>query len=184
MYLPLAHCAIRSWRPSDAVRLAVIANDRSIWMMLRDRFPHPYSQADAEAFIAVAATEVPECNFAITVEDIVVGSIGCIRGDDIARVSAELGYWLGADARGRGLATVALRGFVGWLWANSDLQHLRASVFLNNPESARVLEKGGFTLAHIARKAAIKDGRIMDEWYYVRVRGDDPSDAREGAGET
>ena len=50
------------------------------------------------------------------------------------------------------------------------LQGLFASVFTNNRESARVLEKCGFTLSYVAQKSAIKDGQIMDEWRYHLVR--------------
>ncbi|MBK6844142.1 MAG: GNAT family N-acetyltransferase [Gemmatimonadetes bacterium] len=172
MELPLDRCSIRSWRPADAERLASIANDRSIWRMVRDRFPHPYARADADAFIARATGEHPEQNFAIAVDDQVVGGIACIPDVDINRVRAEVGYWLGAEWRGRGLATEAVRGFVDWIWATTELQHLTAAVFTYNPESARVLEKAGFTLAYLARKAAIKEGQVCDEWTYCLVRED------------
>jgi [ribosomal protein S5]-alanine N-acetyltransferase len=177
MEISLERCHIRSWRADDAARLAAIANDRSIWIMVRDRFPHPYTLADAEAFIARVGSEVPECNFAITVNDVPVGCVGFVPGEDIARVSAEVGYWLGADARGRGLASEAVRGFVQWLWATTEFHHLFAKVFTSNPASARVLEKAGFTRAHVARKAAIKDGELRDEWHLVLVRGDEEAGA-------
>ena len=179
MELPLDRCSIRSWRPADAERLASIANDRSIWRMVRDRFPHPYARADADAFIARATGEHPEQNFAIAVDDQVVGGIACIPDVDINRVRAEVGYWLGAEWRGRGLATEAIRGFVDWIWATTELQHLTAAVFTYNPESARVLEKAGFGLAYLARKAAIKDGAICDEWTYCLVREDGKTGRRD-----
>jgi RimJ/RimL family protein N-acetyltransferase len=169
---PLARCTLRSWRPPDAPRLAVIADDRAVWRMLRDRFPSPYTLADAEAFIARSTAEDPVRSLAIAVEDAVVGSIGVTPGEDINRIAGEVGYWLAAEARGRGLATEALQGFVAWLWETTELQHLFASVFTSNRESARVLEKCGFTLAHLARKAAVKDGKITDEWRYTLVRPD------------
>lgn len=182
MQLILDRCSIRSWRPGDAERLAAIANDRSIWLMVRDRFPHPYTLADAVSYIELVALESPERNFAIAVDDVVVGGIACIPGEDINRVKGEVGYWLGADARGRGLATEALRGFVDWIWANTTLQHLTASVFTYNPESARVLEKAGFSLAYLAKKAAIKDGKVCDEWTYCLVREDGMTGRREDEG--
>ncbi|MEP7382577.1 MAG: GNAT family N-acetyltransferase [Gemmatimonadota bacterium] len=172
MHRPLSRCTLRSWRQSDAERLAMIADDRAIWRMLRDRFPSPYTLADAESFIASATAERPSRNVAITVDDLVVGAIGVTPGEDIYRVTGEVGYWLDANARGRGLATEALRGFVAWLWETTDLQHLCASVFTSNRDSARVLEKSGFTLAYIARKAAVKDGTIVDEWRYQNIRAE------------
>ncbi|HEX4934345.1 MAG TPA: GNAT family N-acetyltransferase [Gemmatimonadaceae bacterium] len=179
VHLSLARCAIRSWRPDDAPRLARIANDRSIWVMVRDRFPHPYSLADADAHIARSLEQDPPRNLAITVDDVVIGAIGCIPGEDINRVRAEVGYWLGADARGKGYATEALRGFVQWLWDTTEFQHLTAAVFTDNPASARVLEKAGFVFAFLARKCAIKDGVLRDEWNYSLTREDDTTGTAE-----
>ncbi len=73
MHRTLARCTLRSWRPSDAERLAAIADDRTVWRMLRDRFPSPYTLADAEAFIARVSAERPERNVAIAVDDEVDG---------------------------------------------------------------------------------------------------------------
>lgn len=167
MHLPLPQCTIRSWRPADAARLATVANDRDIWIMVRDRFPHPYTLADADAFIARVLAEEPERNFTVAVDDAAVGGVVYMPGEDIHRVSAEVGYWLGADARGRGIATEAVRAFVGWIWENTEIQHLEAGVFTYNPASARVLEKVGFTLAYTARNSMIKDGTLRDEWVYT-----------------
>lgn len=172
MHRPLTRCTLRSWRPSDAERLAAIADDRDVWRMLRDRFPSPYSLAHAEAFIARVTAEQPVRNVAISVDDVAMGAVGVTPGEDINRISGEVGYWLAAEARGKGLATEALRGFVDWLWETTELHHLFASVFTNNRESARVLEKCGFTLSYVAQKSAIKDGQIMDEWRYHLVRPD------------
>lgn len=173
MHLALARCAIRSWRPDDAERLAAIANDRSIWIMVRDRFPHPYARADADAHIARVTAERPQWSFAITEADVPVGGILLIPGDDTSRVTAEVGYWLGAGARGRGIGTEALRGLVAWTWAHTGFTLLRAVVFTDNPASGRILEKAGFARVHTARRAALKDGVLRDEWLYECVRPDD-----------
>lgn len=172
MHRSLTRCTLRSWRPSDAERLAAIADDRDVWRMLRDRFPSPYTLADADAFIARVAAEEPIRNVAIAVDDVVMGAIGVTPGEDINRISGEIGYWLAAEARGKGIATDAVLGFIDWLWETTGLQHLHASVFTTNRESARVLEKSGFTLSYLAEKAAIKDGQIVDEWRYHLVRPD------------
>jgi len=179
MHLALSRCAIRSWRRDDSKRLASIADDHSIWRMVRDVFPHPYTRADADAFIDMTSRQVPERSFAIVVDDEVIGSIGFVPGDDINRVRAEVGYWVCAEARGRGIATEALRGFVDWIWQSTDIQHLNAAVFSDNPASARVLENAGFALGYLARKAAIKDGLLRDEWIYYLVREGDSRTAAE-----
>lgn len=177
MELHLDGCLVRSWRLTDAPALAREADDRSIWINVRDRMPSPYSQRDAIAFISSSTAADPETNFAIIVDGEVAGSIGLTPGHDIYRRSAEIGYWLGARWRGRGLATVALRGVSRWAFENLDLVRLHAAVFTWNPASARVLEKAGFSRESTARCAAFKDGEIVDEWIYVLLH--DEASARE-----
>jgi hypothetical protein len=41
MELSLTRCTVRSWMPDDAASLVRHANNRRIWLNLRDRFPHP-----------------------------------------------------------------------------------------------------------------------------------------------
>ena len=117
MEILLDRCTLRTLRPADAPRLAVIANDREIWRNLRDRFPHPYELAHAEHFIARALIPKREHAFAICVGDDLAGVISVILGEDIYRRSAEIGYWLGAEARGKGIATEAVRALSGWAFA-------------------------------------------------------------------
>src|SRR5438093_1238886 len=49
-------CQIRAWRPGDRAALVRHANNREVWRMLHDQFPHPYTAADAAAWIALALT--------------------------------------------------------------------------------------------------------------------------------
>ena len=170
MELHLARLTIRSWRPDDAPRLAPLANNYAIWRNLRDRFPHPYAVADADAFIAHCLARDPQTNYAIALNDAPIGSIGIIPGDDIYRTSAEFGYWLGEPYWGRGYVTEAILGFTEWVFATFDLSRLYALVFTGNPASARALEKGGFVLEATSRCAAIKEGQLMDEWLYAKLR--------------
>ena len=60
---------VRSWTRDDAPSLALYANDREIWRNLKDRFPNPYSLANAEWFIEHCRTEQPESAFAIVVDN-------------------------------------------------------------------------------------------------------------------
>jgi hypothetical protein len=53
--IDLEGIVLRPWRAEEAERLASLADDRAIWRNLRDRFPHPYRVADAEASLASVA---------------------------------------------------------------------------------------------------------------------------------
>src|SRR5688572_19255741 len=94
MRLPLGVCEVRSWRRGDAAALVEHANNRKVWLNLRDRFPHPYTPRDARTFLASVIGARPERNFAIDVDGAAVGGIGFGIQTDVERVGAELGYWL------------------------------------------------------------------------------------------
>jgi RimJ/RimL family protein N-acetyltransferase len=85
---------VRDWMPDDAPSLARHANDRRIWLNMRDAFPHPYTPADAEAFLAFVADMQPRSFFAIAQGDQAIGGIGYTLRHDVERISAEIGYWL------------------------------------------------------------------------------------------
>jgi RimJ/RimL family protein N-acetyltransferase len=59
---------IRDWRMKDAPTLAKYANNRKIWMNLRDAFPHPYGLEDAESFISRSIESNPKTIFAIATQ--------------------------------------------------------------------------------------------------------------------
>lgn len=164
---------IRSWRPDDAADLAREANDRRIWLNLRDAFPHPYGIEDARRFLAKAIALDPPTYFAIEVDGRVAGSIGYTLHTDVERVGAEVGYWVGVAHWGRGIATAAVRAVTRQAFAaHPELRRLYAMPYAWNPASARVLEKAGYTLEGTLRENAIKDGKIVDQWMYAILRSE------------
>jgi RimJ/RimL family protein N-acetyltransferase len=98
----LAGCTVRSWLQADVSALAGQANDREVWLNLRDRFPHPYRRADAEAWITCASGQKPERSFAVVLRDVAIGGIGLELQQDVHRRFAEIGYWLGRTYWGQG----------------------------------------------------------------------------------
>jgi [ribosomal protein S5]-alanine N-acetyltransferase len=170
MRLPLGVCDVRSWRRSDAAGLVEHANNRNIWLNLRDRFPHPFTPRDARAFLKFVLAQQPETNFAIEVDGAAVGGIAFKIQSDVERVGAELGYWLGEKYWGRGIATAAVRAVTEHALSTHALTRVFALPFAHNRASARVLEKAGFTLEGVLRSSAIKDGRVLDQLLYARIR--------------
>ena len=95
MRLHGTRCTVRLWRMEDAQSVVRHANNINVARQLRDRFPHPYTRASANAFLK-AATNAPEpSNLAIDVSGEAIGAIGYVPGVDVERYSAEIGYWLG-----------------------------------------------------------------------------------------
>ena len=129
----------------DAAALRRYANNRKIWINLRDVFPHPYTLQDAIAFLGCVAQEKPETAFAIATPTEAIGGIGLRLGVDVHRKTAELGYWLGEPFWGRGIVSEALAAFTRYAFETFDLQRIYAEPFADNAASVRVLEKAGFT---------------------------------------
>src|SRR5262249_5889226 len=95
MELKAGKTIVRPWRKQDAEELATQANDRRIWLNLRDAFPHPYRIKDANRFLKMATDMSPPTHFAIEHSGSVAGGIAYTLHIDVERIGAEIGYWLG-----------------------------------------------------------------------------------------
>ncbi len=168
--LPVAGAQVRPWQRGDEASLARHANNRNVWINLGDRFPHPYTLADAESWISgVTAMERPT-HFAITMSRDAVGGIGFELQEDIYRRSAMLGFWLGEAYWGKGITTAAVKAVTAHAFAAFGLCRLYAYVFERNPASMRVLEKAGWGCEARLRKAATKEGRTFDLYLYTMIK--------------
>jgi ribosomal-protein-alanine N-acetyltransferase len=167
MELDCGLCVVRSWRPADAASLARHANDRDIWLALRDRFPHPYTEDDAEKWIAFATAQDPETSLAIDVKGDAVGGIGFQLRTDVERCGAEVGYYLGKQYWGRGIVTAALQQATVFALQRFALTRVYALPFADNAASIRVLEKAGYRCEGRLRRSAVKDGVVKDQLLYA-----------------
>jgi ribosomal-protein-alanine N-acetyltransferase len=149
--------------------MARYADNRKIWLNLRDAFPHPYTSDDAREFIRSVRNRTPETSFAIAVNGEAVGSAGFVPRHDVERVSAEIGYWIAEPFWGRGIATDALIALTSHAIATHSLTRVYALPFARNTASCRVLEKAGYVLEGRLRRSAIKDGVIIDQLQYAFV---------------
>jgi ribosomal-protein-alanine N-acetyltransferase len=170
MLLEFSDYRIRDLTPADASSIARHADNPRIADVMRDLFPSPYALSDAEEFIAKALSADPLTAFAIATDKEAFGVIGYIAGKDVYRHSAEFGYWIGEEYWGRGIMTGVIDVFTAHLFENFDYKRLSAGVFSSNPASARVLEKAGFTLVATLRAHVTKNGEVLDEILYSRLR--------------
>ena len=170
MRLDCGVCIVRDYRLDDRSALARQANNRNVWANLRDMFPHPYTEEHAEAWLAYATQAEPMSNFAIEIDGAFAGGIGLRLQQDVDRVSAELGYWLGEAFWGRGAATAAIQAFVPWALDRFQLERIYATPFHWNAGSIRALEKASFNKEGVMRRAALKDGVVADLPLYARYR--------------
>lgn len=160
---------LRPWQKQDAQDLAAVANNRNVWKQVRDALPSPYTVMDALIWIAHTNAQKPLCNFAIQADGKVVGSIGCKTKEDIERKTTEIGYFVGENYWGRGIATEAVGLLTNYILTNLDIIRIEAMVFTSNEASMKVLRKNGFYLESIQRKAAIKDNEVIDHYIWVKL---------------
>ena len=170
MQLILKSCTIRPWRTGDAESLANHANNRKVWLGLRDLFPHPYTIRDAHEFLERAVKDQVTTKFCIEINNRAVGGMGIHPGQDVHSHTATLGYWLGEDFWGQGIMTDAVSALTDFWFQNTPVRRISADVFANNPGSARVLEKAGFILEGRLKNCVIKNGELLDSLVYAKTR--------------
>jgi RimJ/RimL family protein N-acetyltransferase len=173
IFIPRQTCVVRSWEMSDLDSLVEHANNRRIWINLRDAFPHPYTRRDGRTFLRRTRAASPETTFAIAVNGAAVGAIGFVLRTDVERVSAEVGYWIGEAFWGQGIAADALAAITRYAIDTHRLTRLYAVPFAWNTASCRVLEKAGYVLEARLRRGAIKDGVIADQMQYAFIAPED-----------
>ena len=106
-------------------------------------------------------------NFAIDIEGKVIGGIGL---DNIEGHEAEIGYWLGQQYSGKGIMTSAVKLVTEYGFSRLGLSRIYAYVFTFNKASARVLEKAGYKYEGKLRKNVLKEGRLIDNLLFAKVK--------------
>src|SRR5436190_7614682 len=132
---------LRAPRPADAPRISTLCDDVDIPRMTT-RMPWPYGLAEAQAFIALVASQDPsrDNTFLIDHDGEVIGCVGLFMRDR----HPEIGYWIGRDYWGRGFATEAARATLKWARDDWRKKVVVAGHFADNPASGLVLNKLGF----------------------------------------
>ena len=157
---------LRPLEEADAPALAAaIGDDPDLdrWT----RMPFPYTEDDARAFIA--GTE--EMAFAVLArsDGELLGGIGArAHGPSIV----EIGYWVKADARGRGVATRALALIARWAFDELGAARVELKAEPDNVGSQRVAEKAGFTREGVLRSVLDFKGRRRDAVMFSLLPGD------------
>jgi RimJ/RimL family protein N-acetyltransferase len=124
---------------------------------------------DALAWIKHANDEKPVANFAIEIGNLVAGNISCTWHKDVYAKTVELGYFIGENYWGKGIATAAVALMLDAIKKNKEIVRIEAKIFGGNGASARVLEKNNFVLEGTRKNAIYKNGVIADEqvWVYL-----------------
>jgi RimJ/RimL family protein N-acetyltransferase len=123
---------------ADADAIAAELADEDIVRFI-PLIPSPYTHSDAESWIERAGNawvDGSSCPFVIVDADAgkLLGAI------EVRPVRGDIGYWVAGPARGRGVATRALRLICGW----RQERPLWLVTHPDNTASQRVAEKAGF----------------------------------------
>ena len=165
-------CRIRKWELSDAKDLAAALSNKKVQDNLRDGLPYPYTEQDGKEFISamLSADESETFAFAITVDNMVIGSISIFRQGNIHRQTAELGYYIAEEYWGKGIMAEAVKQICEYVFGNSDIIRIYAEPFAYNIASCRVLEKAGFQYEGTLRSNAVKNSKVIDMKMYSLLK--------------
>jgi RimJ/RimL family protein N-acetyltransferase len=158
---------LRPLRPSDAGLLAMYAGDRRVAEMT-SIIPHPYPPGAAEGFIARSlAPGRAEVVWSMDATEMGGAELmGVISLRQMDRDQSEIGYWVAPTMWNTGFASEAVRALVA---ANPlGNRTIFASVFQDNPGSARVLTNAGFDYLGDAETFSVARGAKVATWTYLK----------------
>lgn len=93
---------------------------------------------------------------------------------DLPAAEAELGYVVGRQARGRGVATRALKLLTQWSFDDVGLERVELMIHPENTSSERVAERAGYRFEGVLRSKHVANGRRADFGVWSLLRDDAP----------
>ncbi len=137
--------ALRDWRDGDAPALAPACGEWDVCAFTS--VPWEYSEDGALAWVErQRAKRAAGTVLALAIQGRddgrALGNVNLAGFADDGR-AAEIGYWLVPAARGRGLATAAVRLLVDWGFENLGLERVEFAILPENLDSRRVAERLG-----------------------------------------
>jgi ribosomal-protein-alanine N-acetyltransferase len=167
--------ALRELFSSDLDPLVRLANNANVSRFLVCTFPYPYTKSDGEWWINTGSKQRGAITRVIEFAGEFAGLIGITPQSGWQEHLGEIGYWVGEEFWGKGIATSALRQMTDFGFAGLQLQKLCAPVLATNAASMRVLAKCGYQLEGILRSEVRKHGRYFDIHRFARLNGQSPA---------
>lgn len=162
---------LEKWKKEDAYDLMRICNetDRTY---LSNRLPYPYTEENAGWWLnMVSESEGKRGIFrSVRVDGEIVGNITVEQKEDVFVKDAELGYLLLPDMWSKGIMSEAVRRICEIAFKELDIVRITGQVYEPNAASRRILEKNGFELEGILKKAVFKEGKIWNLCVYGKTK--------------
>jgi RimJ/RimL family protein N-acetyltransferase len=168
----LSDGAILLREPVDADGDAIIAGATTPDVVRYTVVPSPYGPEDLETILRIARegwAAATDAVFAVCDAerpDELLGLIG-LHGVDLTGEpggTAEIGYWMRLEGRGRGLMTRAVRLASAWAFEELGLAVVTWYAFVGNEPSLRVAKAAGYTVEGTLRRGAKHRGKRVDTW--------------------
>ena len=166
---------IRTWKKGDEFSLAKNANNKKIARNMFAGFPYPYTLNEAKKWVKFCLKKNkigPITGFAIEIDNEVAGSVG---GEINIKKPFILGfgYWLGEKYWGKGIMSKAVKIYLDYILNKfKKINRIDSQTFPWNKGSQKVLLKNGFKLEGISRKSYLKDGKIVDNYNFAKLRNE------------
>jgi RimJ/RimL family protein N-acetyltransferase len=165
--------ALRPWTAADVPALVEACQDPEIprWTLV----PSPYTEDSARAWLQrVADGLAAGVRATLAIVDagdgaVPLGAVG-LQAIDWEQRAADVGYWLAAPARGRGLATRAVELIAGWAFGGLGLERLELRANEENDASRAVAARAGFVPVE-APLVHRPECDHMPDVFFARVRG-------------
>jgi [ribosomal protein S5]-alanine N-acetyltransferase len=148
---------LRQWHPDDAEWYAGHSRDPEI-----QRWTTEPPDLTAAAVRVAIERAVADRLVALAITDAVTGEL---LGNLALSPAAELSYWVAPAARGRGVATRAVRLLLDWAWA-SGVDRVELHAHVDNVGSQVVAERAGFRRERVERAARVVKGETWDVVWY------------------
>ncbi len=110
-----------------------------------------------------------ELVFEIRVREKIVGMIG-MKDIDLMNNKAEIGYWLGEDAIGKGIMIRSCKALITYAFEELKLNKIWIRCAVENVRSCNIPKQLGFTFEGIERQGEKLGGKYIDLKVYSLLR--------------
>jgi RimJ/RimL family protein N-acetyltransferase len=168
----------------EAIRLVPLtrADEPSLAVLIEDEDVRRYTRVPSDATGDFAATWIglyedgfrdgSRAGFAVETHDGEFLGVGLFVRIDREGLQGEIGYVVGAAARGRGVATRTLQLLTEWGFSELGLERIELWIDTTNPGSERVAERAGYVREGVLRSYWFKEDIRRDFAIWSRLRGD------------
>ena len=174
---------LRPWRAHDAAEVAAICDEAEVLRWL-PAMPDPYTLADGEEWVGDAERKWREQRWAnFAVEDAETGRLAASFGLRLEpeHERGEIGYLVGREWRGRGVATTCVAALTDWGFDDLGLGRIEIRADVRNVASRRTAAAAGYRFEGVLRGAMTVQDERVDDALYALLPGD-PRPWRDGAG--